>query len=194
MQKIELQIIALANSESHPGNFAIILEESEGNRRLPIIIGAFEAQAIAVALERMQPNRPLTHDLFKNVMIELGTEIEEIIISKLQEGVFYATLLCKQADGEILEVDSRTSDAIALAVRFGCPIFTVEEVLSVAGVRVDKSGEDTKETKEKAKNLEQQSLEELRDLLNKSLAKEDYERAAKIRDLIKQRENDQSRN
>ncbi len=189
MNKIELQIIALANSESHPGNFAIILEESEGNRRLPIIIGGSEAQAIAVALERIQPNRPLTHDLFKNMLIELGAEIEEVTISKLEEGVFHATITCKKEDGEILEIDSRTSDAIALAVRFGCQIYTVEPVMEAASIQVDNNVKEEAQKEEKElRPLEQQSLADLRSLLDKLLAKEDYESAARVRDMIKRKE------
>ncbi len=188
MKKIELQIIALANSESHPGNFAIILEESEGSRRLPIIIGGFEAQAIAVALERMQPNRPLTHDLFKNMLIELGAEIEEVTISKLEEGVFHATITCKRENGEILEIDSRTSDAIALAVRFGCQIYTVEPVMEAASIQVDNSLANVPKEEKDQGPLEQKSLDDLRSLLDKLLAKEDYESAARVRDIIKRKE------
>ena len=124
MKKLELNIIALANSESSKGNYSLILEESKGFRRLPIVIGAFEAQAIAISLERMQPNRPLTHDLFKNTLELSGVVLTEIIISELKGGVFYAKLMGKKADGTPLEVDARSSDAIAMAVRFGCPIYT----------------------------------------------------------------------
>ncbi|MEL6945252.1 MAG: bifunctional nuclease family protein, partial [Bacteroidota bacterium] len=126
MKEIELNIIALANAESSPGNYALILEEHKGFRRLPIIIGAFEAQAIAVSLERMQPNRPLTHDLFKNTLDEAGISIHKVLISALKEGVFHALIIGVKANGTLLEVDARTSDAIALAVRYGCPIFTTE--------------------------------------------------------------------
>ena len=124
MKKIELNIIALAKSESNKDNYVIVLEEQTGFRRLPIIIGPFEAQAIAVALERMQTNRPLTHDLFKTTLEQLNVQLSEVIISNLVGGVFHATIMGKNANGDSLKLDARSSDAIAMAVRFGCPIFT----------------------------------------------------------------------
>ncbi len=182
-EKIELNVVALANSDMHPGNFAIILEESEGIRRLPIIIGAFEAQAIAVALENNSPGRPLTHDLFKNTLNALEASVEEIIITELRDGIFFANLLVNY-NSKIWKVDSRTSDAIALAVRFGCPIYTFEAVLDEAGVVV----EEQKEIKrEKKASLVDYSLTELQDMLNQVIEKEDYESAAKIRDVIEKK-------
>ncbi len=181
MKKIELNIIALANSESSKGNFALILEEQKGFRRLPIIIGSFEAQAIAVSLEKMQPSRPLTHDLFKNTLDLSGVSISEVIISELLDGVFYATLLGTKADGSPLQVDARSSDAIALAVRYGCPIFTTEAVMEEAGVVFDSP---SKAFSNKRGDLSDYSLEELEQLLVQVLAKEDYESASKIRDAI----------
>ena len=182
MKKIELNIIALANSESSEGNFALILEEQKGFRRLPIIIGAFEAQAIAVSLEKMQPNRPLTHDLFKTTLELSGIVITEVIIAELNGSVFHATLIGKKADGTPLEVDARSSDAIAIAVRFGCPIFTTEAIMDKAGVVLESP---SKSFTNKRGSLVEYSLEELEQLLKQVLEKEDYESASKIRDAIK---------
>ena len=190
MQKIELQLIALANSESHPGNFAVILKEVGGNRRLPIIIGGFEAQAIAVAIEQIQPNRPLTHDLLKNTMIELGAELEEVMITELLEGVFHARLVCNQDTEERIEIDARSSDAIAMAVRFGCPIYVDIDVMDEAGIIIEEKGKiaATPKTKSgKNPSLDQYPLDELETMLEKFIAKEDYEKAAKIRDAIERK-------
>lgn len=181
MKKIELNIIALANSESSKGNFALILEEQKGFRRLPIIIGAFEAQAIAVFLEKMQPTRPLTHDLFKSTLDLSGITITEVIISELNGSVFHATLIGKKADGTPLKVDARSSDAIAIAVRFGCPIFTTEVIMDEAGVILDSP---SKSFTNKRGSLVEYSMEELTQLLKQVLAKEDYESASKIRDAM----------
>lgn len=181
MKKIELNIIALSNSESKPGNFALILEEQQGFRRLPIIIGPFEAQAIAISLERMQTNRPLTHDLFKNTLDQVGVLITEVYISKLEEGIFHATLIGKNPDHSPLEVDARASDAIALAVRYGCPIYTTDEIMDSAGIVLDNP---SKAFTNKRGSLSEYSMEELERLLEKVLAKEDYESASKIRDAI----------
>ena len=182
MKKIELNIIALANSESSKGNYALILEEQKGFRRLPIIIGGFEAQAIAVSLEKMQPNRPLTHDLFKNTLDLSGITISEVIISELVGSVFHATLIGKKADGSPLKVDARSSDAIALAVRFSCPIFTTKAIMEEASVVFDSP---SKAFTNKRGKLSDYSLDELEQLLAQVLAKEDYESASKIRDAIK---------
>lgn len=187
MKKVELNIIALANSESQPGNFALVLEEQVGFRRLPIIIGPFEAQAIAISLERMQPNRPLTHDLFKNTLEIAGIEITEVIISELVEGTFHALLIGKKADGSALKVDARSSDAIAIAVRFGCPIFTTEAIMEAAGVVLDSP---SKAFTNKRGKLLDYTLDELEKLLEQVLAKEDYESASKIRDAIDRKKGD----
>lgn len=184
MQTVELNIIALANSESSKGNFSLVLEETSGFRRLPIVIGAFEAQAIAVSLENMQTSRPMTHDLLKNTMELSGLKVKEVIISDLKDDVFYATIMAKKTDGELLKIDARTSDAIALAVRFGCPIFTTESILNVAGIVLDNP---SKAITNKRGKLSDYSLEELERLLEKVLAKEDYESASKIRDAIKEK-------
>ena len=189
MKKIELNIIALANSESHPGNYALILEEHKGFRRLPIIIGAFEAQAIAIALEKMRPNRPMTHDLFKNTLDLSNVKITEVIISDLVAGAFHATLIGEKADGNPLEVDARSSDAIALAVRFGCSIYTTEAIMDSAGIILDSP---SKAFTNKRGKLADYSLEELERLLKQVLAKEDYESASKIRDAIDIKQNNDS--
>ena len=133
MKKIELDIVALSHSVTQSHNYAVVLGEQEGSRRLPIVIGGFEAQAIAVAMERMSPNRPLTHDLFKNTLETFNIDLKEVVINNLLDGIFYARLICLK-DGELIEIDSRTSDALALAVRFDCPIYTYEFILDAAGV------------------------------------------------------------
>ena len=181
MRKVELNIIALANSESSKGNYALILEERQGFRRLPIIIGPFEAQAIAISLEKMQPNRPLTHDLLKNALDAVGAIIDEVLISELIDGVFHALLLGTRADGSPLRVDARSSDAIAMAIRFSCPIFTTEAIMQEVGIVLDSP---SKAFTNKRGSLSDYSLEELEQLLAQVLAKEDYESASKIRDAI----------
>lgn len=180
MSNIEMNIIALANSESQKGNYSLILEEVSGFRRLPIVIGPFEAQAIAVALENMSPSRPLTHDLMMNITKEVNLQLQHIIISKVENQTFYSSLIFRQGEKEIV-VDSRTSDAIALSVRQGCPIYTTEEVLASAGIVLDNP---SKAFSNKRGNLADYSLEELQSILQQVLAKEDYESAAKIRDAI----------
>lgn len=189
MQKIELSIAALANSEPQSNNFIVILKENEGDRRLPVVIGGFEAQAIAIAIENIRPSRPLSHDLFKNVLDKLEVELEEVVISDLRNNIFYATLICRKWDGNLLEIDSRTSDAIALAVRFSCPIYTYDFILDEAGVIVENeaANEDDVSRAEESR-VQGRSVEELRALLEKALEKEDYETAARIRDELKRLE------
>lgn len=194
MKKIELEIVALSHSITQTHSYAVVLGETNGLRRLPIVIGGFEAQAIAVALERMQPSRPLTHDLMKNFMTAFHVELQEIVISDLQEGIFYSKLVCS-SEHDTVEIDSRTSDALALAVRFGCPIYTYEHILESAGILM----EDTPEKKKKGEtvgiqetggggeDLSNMSLEELQTLLNDVLEHEDYIRAISIRDEINKR-------
>lgn len=184
MNKVELNIIALASSESHPGNYSLILEERNGFRRLPIIIGPFEAQAIAVSLEKMQPKRPLTHDLFKNTLDASGILVTEVIISDFRDEAFHALLIGKKADGSELRVDARSSDAIAMAIRFECPIYTTDAILQAAGVVLDSP---SKAFTNKRGKLSDYSLEELERLLDQVLAKEDYESASRIRDAIDQK-------
>lgn len=164
----------------------LLLGEEEGNRRVPIIIGAPEAQAIAIELEKMTPNRPLTHDLFKSFATSFGIELEEVVVYNLVEGVFFAKLYCRQ-NGELMEIDARTSDAIALAVRFNCPIYTYEFILGSAGIFVEKGGSKPEEeglAKIKEEKIEKESIEELERQLDEALNLEDYERASKLRDKI----------
>lgn len=194
MKKIELEIVALSHSITQTHSYAVVLGEVSGLRRLPIVIGGFEAQAIAVALEKMQPSRPLTHDLMKNFMSAFAIELHEIIISDLQEGIFYAKLVCS-SDNDTIEIDSRTSDALALAVRFGCPVYTYEHILESAGILMEDAGATGKKRKpagveeESGANndLKSLSMEELETLLNEVLEQEDYIRAISIRDEIKNR-------
>ncbi len=194
MRKIELDIVALSHSVTQSHNYAVVLGEENGTRRLPIVIGSFEAQAIAVAMERMTPNRPLTHDLFKNTLETFNIELKEVIINNLLDGIFYARLICIK-DGEVFEIDSRTSDALAMAVRFGCPIYTYEFILDAAGIVLEETEEDAEEKTEehpvakveKSGSLSTYSIEDLNKLLDEVLAEEDYERAAEIRDELNRR-------
>jgi hypothetical protein len=190
MKKIELEIVALSHSITQTHSYAVVLGEIKGLRRLPIVIGGFEAQAIAVALERMTPSRPLTHDLMKNFMLAFNVELHEIVINDLQEGIFYAKLVCSSAN-DTVEIDSRTSDALALAVRFGCPIYTYDNILDHAGVLMEddqkkSTGGITSESGSKD-DLHSMNLEELHKLLNEVLEHEDYIKAIAIRDEIKSR-------
>jgi bifunctional DNase/RNase len=190
MQKIELEIVALSHSITQSNSYAVILGEINGLRRLPIVIGGFEAQAIAVALENMHPSRPLTHDLMKNFMTAFDLVLQEVYICDLQEGIFYSKLVCHN-NHDTLEIDSRTSDALALAVRFGCPIFVYEHILDQAGLANEKSDKvdiQTTVTKTSERSdLAKLSLSELNDLLNEVLEQEDYIRAIDIRDEINKR-------
>ena len=192
MKKIELEIVALSHSITQTHSYAVVLGEVNGLRRLPIVIGGFEAQAIAVALERMSPSRPLTHDLMKNFMMAFNVDLHEVIISDLQEGIFYSKLVCS-SENDTVEIDSRTSDALALAVRFGCPIFTFDNILESAGILME-NDENKKKTNAPITtetggrdDLKSMSLQELDTLLNEVLEHEDYIRAIAIRDEIKTR-------
>lgn len=198
MKKIELEIVALSHSITQTHSYAVVLGEVNGLRRLPIVIGGFEAQAIAVALEKMQPSRPLTHDLMKNFMTAFAIELHEIIICDLQEGIFYSKLVCS-SDNDTIEIDSRTSDAIALAVRFGCPVYTYENILDSAGILMEDTEKGAKKKKAKQEvmvedegltgkeDLKTMTLEELNNMLNEVLEREDYIRAIAIRDEINSR-------
>lgn len=196
MRKIELDIVALSHSVTQSHNYAVVLGEREGSRRLPIVIGSFEAQAIAVAMERMTPNRPLTHDLFKNTLETFNIELKEIIINNLIDGIFYARLICMKA-GETFEIDSRTSDALALAVRFACPVYTYEFILDAAGIVLEEADEDFDE--EQAvhvgnageESLSSYPIDKLNKMLEDVLAQEDYEKAAEIRDELNRRKKEQ---
>ena len=196
MNKIKLEILGLSSSQSQSGSFALVLGEEYGNRRLPIIIGMFEAQAIAIEIEKIVPNRPMTHDLFKSFAQSFRFSVSEIIISDLKEGVFYAKIVC--TDGiRNTEVDARPSDAIAIGLRFNVPIYTYEAILSEAGiVFTDSPDEDeplvkkeepvrvTPSAPEKFKDI---PFEQLKLMLEEALEKEDYERAARIRDELNKR-------
>ena len=190
MQKIELEIVALSHSVTQSNSYAVILGEVNGVRRLPIVIGGFEAQAIAVALENMHPSRPLTHDLMKNLMSSFDIQLQEVFICDLQEGIFFSKLVCFTAN-DTIEIDSRTSDALALAVRFGCPIYVYAHILEQAGLE-NEGGEKvvaplTATVENKKTDLSSLSLTELNELLNEVLEQEDYMRAIDIRDEINKR-------
>ncbi|MGI9190916.1 MAG: bifunctional nuclease family protein [Chitinophagaceae bacterium] len=192
-QKIELEIMALSHTVTQSHSYAVVLNEVNGTRKLPIVIGSAEAQAIAVALENIPTGRPLTHDLMKNTMMAFSIHLDEVIIHRLHEGVFYAKLICHSAY-ETIEIDSRTSDALAMAVRFGAPIYTYEAILSAAGgsgnpQEIDDIPEldiDTN-TNEPGNELANMSLAELNTLLEEVLEREDYIQAAMIRDEINKR-------
>jgi len=191
LKKIELNIVGLSYSQAQSNSYALVLGETNGKRRLPIVIGHYEAQAIALELEKMKPSRPLTHDLFYNFAKTFGINIVEVSITKFHEGIFYATLLCD--NGVIIhEIDSRTSDAVALSIRFHCPIFTTEEIMSQAGILFEDE-EPTSETTDDASgeelvsSLRGLSLAELDAELQQAVDDEDYERASLIRDEIRKR-------
>lgn len=194
MQKIGLDIVGLSYSQTQSGAYALVLAEQEGKRRLPIIIGGFEAQAIAIELEDMTPSRPLTHDLFKNFADSFEVNIEEVIIYNLVEGIFYAKLICLK-DGETTEIDTRTSDAVALAVRFKCPIYTYEFILESAGIVLEEDAEEgdlksrsqSKPKKKEKKGIASLPLSELKERLDKAIETENYEEASRLRDEIQKR-------
>jgi bifunctional DNase/RNase len=194
MKKIELEIIALSHSITQTQSYAVVLGEVNGLRRLPIVIGGFEAQAIAVALENMKPSRPLTHDLMKNFMNAFAVNLQEIVISDLQEGIFYSKLVC-YTNNDTVEIDSRTSDALALAVRFGCPIYTYENIIANAGILMEDSADKKRKSEdagieeidENRADLSGMSIDELQTLLEDVLEHEDYIRAIAIRDEMNKR-------
>lgn len=201
MKKVKLNILGLSYSQTQTGAYALVLSEADGNRRIPIIIGAVEAQAIAIQLEGLKPPRPLTHDLFLNVAIAFDISIVEVFIHKLEEGIFYAEIVCEQNTNRI-RVDSRTSDAIALALRFECPIYTTEEIIEKAGIIMefedvgDSNAEShpiEKEPSPKASgshiDYTQYTKDELSEMLSASILGEDYEKASEIRDEINRRKN-----
>ncbi len=204
MDKIELEIIGLSYSQTQTGAYALVLGEKGGaKRRLPIIIGGFEAQAIAIELESMTPSRPLTHDLFKSFADVYNISVKEIVIYNLVEGIFYAKLLSEK-EGEIIEVDTRTSDAIALAVRFKCPIYTHEFILASAGIILDESQEEEDSLGKELDSIEDElesvgfdepkslsyddlTLDELNKRLQDSIESENYEEASKIKEELDKR-------
>ena len=191
MQKIKLNILGLSVSQTQSGAYALVLAEENGDRRIPIIIGPVEAQAIAIQLEEIKPPRPLTHDLFKNMAVAFDINIKEVVIYKLEEGVFYSELLCDTGSRDAY-IDSRTSDAVALALRFKCPIYTTEEILSKAGIILDQEGMSTVNETERtstygSSEFESFDEEELTKMMNEAIMQENYERASKIRDEITRR-------
>ena len=195
--KIRLEILGLSSSQSEVGHYALVLGEVSGNRRLPIIIDGFQARAIAFEIENIKPNRPMTHDLIVSICKSIDMELLEVVITRLKDGIFYAQLLFEH-NGEIHEIDSRTSDAVAIAVRFKVPIYTFESVLSVAGIEVKGSEggedeeyfgeEDDEDLSEFDDDTEELSvpdkIKRLQDKINDAIASEDYETAAKLRDEI----------
>ncbi len=203
MEKIKLEILGLSSSQSQSGSFALVLGEEGGNRRLPIIIGMFEAQAIAIEIEKIVPNRPMTHDLFKYFAEEFNYSIDEIVISDLKEGVFFAKIVCSDGARNI-EIDARPSDAIAIGLRFDVPIFTFETILSEAGIILSDPNDEeaakelevenepkkkpaTTTTTAKKSGIADMSSDELHKMLDDALRNEDYEKAAKIRDELNKR-------
>jgi bifunctional DNase/RNase len=200
MNKLELEIVALSHAITRNHSYAVVLGEKKGFRRLPIVIGGAEAQAIAVAMEDMAPTRPLTHDLMKSIFETFDVELREVVINNLLDGVFYAKLVCN-SDGEEIEIDSRTSDALALAVRFECPIYTYEFILDSAGIVLEESQRaslteeeeelvETVGTTSASEDLSVYTIKELDKLLLEALEAEDYERAAALRDELNQRKSE----
>ncbi|MFO7617850.1 MAG: bifunctional nuclease family protein [Bacteroidales bacterium] len=190
--KVKLRVIGLTYSQTQTGSYALVLAEEKGRRRIPIMIGAFEAQAIALHLEDLQPPRPLTHDLFRSFSTAFNIELKEVFINKLKEGIFYSELLFFSGK-EMARIDSRTSDAVALALRFKCPIYTTPEILDQAGIILEEKAEavepeDESEALIEAPGLRSKSLEELSKLLEEAVANEDYEAASEIRDELKRRQ------
>lgn len=187
MSKIKLKILGLSSSQTQSGSFALVLGEQNGTRRLPITIGMFEAQAIAIEIEKITPHRPMTHDLFKSFAKAYDYTVQEILISDLREGVFFAKVVCTGG----VEIDSRPSDAIAIGIRFNVPIYTTESIMSEAGIVLFDMGEEeeeeTEQTHQETESVKNMPLEKLQQLLEESLDKEDYEQAARLRDEINKR-------
>ncbi len=193
MEKIRLDIIGMSYSQSQSGAYALLLGERDGKRRLPIIIGGFEAQAIAIELEKIRTPRPLTHDLFKSFADVYHIEVSEVVINKFSEGIFYAKLVCSDGKQEE-EVDSRTSDAIALALRFNCPVYTYESIMVAAGILMEEEAELMKPEDQKSENetvahvsFTDATVDELGEMLQNAIEKEEYEKASQIRDELNKR-------
>ncbi|MDD4644945.1 MAG: bifunctional nuclease family protein [Bacteroidales bacterium] len=193
--KVKLRVMGLTFSQTQTGSYALVLAEESGKKRIPIMIGAFEAQAIALFLEELKPPRPLTHDLFLSFSRAYGVELQEVMINKLEEGIFYSELVFVH-DDEITRIDSRTSDAVALALRFKCPIYTSESIIEKAGIILEDKADDEKDIEDKldedADSIELKSLSELEELLAQAIANEDYETASQIRDEMKRRQEDKN--
>ncbi len=197
MEKIELKVVGLSYSQTQTGAYALILKEKSGKRRLPIIIGGAEAQAIAIPLEKMTPSRPLTHDLFKSFLDNFDVKMHEVIIYNLVEGIFFAKIICEQ-NKKKFEIDARSSDAVAIALRCDKPIYTHDFILSSAGIIIDSEdtnadGDDIEEfstsdisTTSKG-TIDGKSTEDLEKELDTALEKEEYEKASRLRDEIKKR-------
>jgi len=188
MEKIEIKIVGLSYSQTQSGAYALVLAEKDGKRRLPIIIGGFEAQSIAIELENMKPSRPLTHDLFKSFADAFKIKIVEIVIYNLIEGVFYSKIICEQ-NGNKIEIDARTSDAIAIGIRAKCPVYTFENILSSAGIQLENESIETADEEfiENKDEKEEVSIEELEKQLQDAIDNEEYERASELRDEIQKR-------
>ncbi len=193
MNRVKLKVLGISYSQTQSGAYALILIEENGERRIPIIIGGFEAQAIVIRLENLEPPRPLTHDLFKSFADEFNISLIEVYIYKLEEGVFFSRLVCTNGDKEY-SIDSRTSDAVALALRFGCPIYTTEEILEKAGITITttEGGAGTSDDADKmtdpdSSGFDSFSDEELYKMIDEAVSTEDYEKAAAIRDEIDKR-------
>ncbi len=194
MKRVKLKVLGISYSQTQSGAYALILTEEDGERRVPIIIGGFEAQAIVIKLENLEPPRPLTHDLFKSFADEFSISVTEVVIYKLEEGVFYSRLVCTNGEKDI-EIDSRTSDAVAISLRFGCPIFISEDILDKAGITINPSeANQSGETVETdngpgpgQSEFEKIPEDELYRMIDESVRTEDYERAAAIRDEIERR-------
>jgi len=193
MKRVKLKVMGISYSQTQSGAYALILIEENGERRIPIIIGGFEAQAIVIKLENLDPPRPLTHDLFKKFADEFNILVSEVMIYKLEEGVFFSKLVCKSGEKEY-SIDSRTSDAVALALRFSCPIFITEDILEKAGITINPIDAGLSTSSEVDSLFEPESTkydsysdEELYKMIDESVKTEDYERAAAIRDEIEKR-------
>ncbi|MDD3687827.1 MAG: bifunctional nuclease family protein [Bacteroidales bacterium] len=197
MEKIKLEVLGLSYSQTQAGAYALILSVNQSDERIPIIIGGFEAQSIAIQLENLKPPRPLTHDLFKTVATDFEINLKEVFIYRLEEGIFYSRLYFEK-DGATKAVDSRTSDAVALALRFGCPIYTTTEIVSKAGI-VLKITDDNREDDDTSilktspssspSGYRNYTVEELESLMDEAIRNEDYEKASLIRDEIQKKKN-----
>ncbi len=194
MGKVKLKVLGLSYSQTQSGAYALVLAEENGERRIPIIIGGFEAQAIAIELEALKPPRPLTHDLFVNFATAFKIDLVEVNIHRLEEGIFYSELICDNG-GSRIKIDARTSDAVALAIRFGNPIYTSDEIMDKAGIilpvedniRTEKAVEESFDAEIKDDSLEKLTAEELKGLLSRAVSNEDYEEASRIRDELNKR-------
>lgn len=203
MSRIKLNVLGISYSQTQSGAYALVLTEEEGDRRIPIIVGGFEAQAIAIQLEGLRPPRPLTHDLFLKFSNAFNIKLLEVEVYKLEEGVFYSKLTCDNGANRIT-IDARTSDAIALALRFKCPIYTTEDIMARAGIILDFEKEskvkkstssrsksfsiDIESKERKSDELKSVETDTLHEMLQEAISKEDYERASEIRDEINRRD------